>query len=110
MFQPRIATGTQFAKSSDMAKVLLLNEAAEEGLLHQTLCELGYDVVASVREKQGFVKAVERLQPDIIIVITEAPDEAMFVSLSAVASSCPRPVLIFAKSGTRELIRRAVDS
>lgn len=93
-----------------MAKVLLLNEAAEEGLLHQTLCGLGYDVVASVREKQEFLKAVERLQPDIIIVITEAPDEAMFVSLSAVASSCPRPVLIFAKSGTRELIRRAVDS
>jgi response regulator NasT len=93
-----------------MAKVLLLNEAADDGLLQDKLCELGYDVIASVQEKQGFVNEVRRLAPDIIIVITETPDEAMFVSLSAVASSCPRPVLIFAKSGTRELIRRAVDS
>jgi response regulator NasT len=110
MLRSWIATGTQLAKSSGMAKVLLLNEEAEDGLLHQTLCELGYDVIASVRQEQGLVNEVLRLEPDIIIVITKAPDEAMFVSLSGIASSCPRPVLIFAKSGTRELIRRAVDS
>ena len=81
-----------------MAKVLLLSEATEDRLLDSQLRELGYDIVASLRERQGFIDEVQRLQPDVIIVITEAPDEAMFVSLSAVASSCPRPVLIFAKS------------
>jgi response regulator NasT len=93
-----------------MAKILLLNDAAEEQLLYERLLELGYDVVGCPGEKQRLLSEVQRLQPDLIIVNTEVPDEAMFASLNAVASSCPLPVLIFAKSGTRELIRRAVDS
>ena len=93
-----------------MAKVLLLNEGAEERLLYEKLCALGYHVVACLREKHRLLGEVQRLHPDIVIVTTEAPDDATFVSLGAVATACPLPVLIFAKCGTRELIRKAVDS
>ena len=93
-----------------MQKVLILNRAADDERLHDKLVEQGYAVSGVIVDTHRLQGEVGRLKPDVIIVSTDAPDEALFVSLAAVAYACPRPVLMFAKEGTRELIRRAVAS
>jgi response regulator NasT len=93
-----------------METVLLLEETAHQPPLRAPLCELGYDVVAELREIHRLPAEVKRLSPDVIIATSEAPSEEMLVTLGAVAASCPRTVIIIAKDGTRELIRKAVDN
>ena len=93
-----------------MATVLLLQEGTHQPPLRAALCELGYDVVAELREAHKLHAAVTRLAPEVIVVTTEAPSEEMLVILASIATSCPRPVVLFARAGTRELIRKAVGS
>ena len=91
-----------------MQRVLLL-ETAPHDHFGCALTERGYEVLAVLRNTHGLLAQVERLAPDIVVLATDVPDEQTFVSLDALASCSPRPVVIFAKEGTRELIRRAVD-
>jgi len=93
-----------------MQRVLLLQEVAEEPLLHDKVRELGYDIVALVREVTRLADEVARANPDVIIVTTDAPTEETFSSLGTIATTCPRPVVMFAREGDRELIRKAVEN
>ena len=93
-----------------MATVLLLQDSTHQPPLDAALCELGYDVIAKLREPHKLHGEVTRLRPDVIVIATEAPSEEMLVILASMATACPRPVVVFAREGTRELIRKAVDS
>jgi response regulator NasT len=93
-----------------MQRVLLLQEEVQEPLLHDQVRELGYDIVAVVREVSRLAGEVARANPDVIIVTTQAPGEETFSSLGAIATACPRPIVMFARDGNRELIRKAVEN
>ena len=93
-----------------MQTVLLLEHTRLHPRLRTALCELGYDVVSELCEIHRLHAEVTRLAPEVIIVTTDAPSEEMLVSLGSIAGDCPRTVIIIAQDGTRELIRRAVDS
>jgi response regulator NasT len=93
-----------------METVLLLEETRSHPPLRAALCELGYDVVAELSQVRRLHAEVTRLAPDVIMVTTETPSEELLVSLGSIAASCPRTVVLFAKEGTRELVRKAVDS
>ena len=92
-----------------MQTVVLLEDAAPQFSLHSTLSGLGYRVLAHLREPYKLHAEVVRLKPEVIVVTTETPTEETLVTLSEVSVSLPRPVVMFAKEGTRELIRKAVD-
>ena len=92
-----------------MRTVLLLHDAPHSPQLRVSLCELGYTVVADLDYPQTLHHEVQRHAPQVIIVITQAPDDRTLESLREVARSCPRPVVMFAQEGTRELIRKAVE-
>ena len=93
-----------------MPRVLLLDDASDEPLIQDSLREVGYEIVAVLREAHRLCAEVAQLRPDVIIVTTKAPTEETFVSLGNIAKSCPRPVVMFARVGNRELIRRAVEN
>jgi len=92
-----------------MQTVILLEDAPHQRSLRDALAELGYEVLAQLCEPRKLHAEVERLHPDLIVVTADTPSEETLVTLGAVSGSCPRPVVVFAKAGTRELIRRAVD-
>src|SRR3954454_15894571 len=92
-----------------MQKVLLLQDAAQCDIVHGGLRELGYDV-AIVRAVHDLCAEIARVDPQVLVVTTESPSEETFASLAGVARSCARPVVMFARNGARELIRKAVES
>jgi two-component system, response regulator / RNA-binding antiterminator len=92
-----------------MQRVLLLQEELDERLLREQMLELGYDVVAIVRKVTRLAGEVARANPDVIIVTTDTPSEATFSALGDLVLACPRPVVMFARDGNREVIRKAVD-
>ena len=93
-----------------MQKVLLLQDAAQCDIVQGGLRDLGYDIVALVRETRRLCDEVTRVDPQVIIVTSESPDEETFASLAAVGRISPRPIVMFARDGKRELIRKAVES
>ena len=93
-----------------MQRVLLLQDALEEPLLHDQLRELGYEIAAIVRDVAALTDEVVRTRPDVIIVTTHTPGEETFSRLGAVTASSPVPIVMFARHGDRELIRKAVES
>lgn len=92
-----------------MQNVLLLQAGPHDDTFGDALRTLGYGIVADVRRVSALRTEVERAAPDVIIVRTAAPDHETLESLAAVSSSLPRPIVVFARSGTREIIRRAVE-
>jgi response regulator NasT len=92
-----------------MHKVLLLEEASDEPSLRNTLTGLGYHVVAQLGDARALRTEVARAAPDVIIVRTQAPGDETLASLAAISASHPRPIVLFATAGDRDLIRRAVD-
>ena len=92
-----------------MQKVLLLEEASDDVSLSNTLTGLGYDVVARLGDARALRTEVARLAPDVIIVKTQTPGDETLETLAEVSESFPRPIVMFAAEGDRDLIRKAVD-
>lgn len=92
-----------------MQKVLLLEEGTHEPSLRNALTGLGYDVVAELRDAHALRTEVARAAPDVIIVTTRTPSAATLDGLAAISASSPCPIVVFAREGTRDLIRKAVD-
>lgn len=92
-----------------MHKVLLLEEAPHEPSLRSALTGLGYEVVSELRDAHALRTEVARAAPDVIIVTTQTPSDETLVNLAAVSEASPRPIVVFARDGTRDLIRKAVD-
>jgi two-component system, response regulator / RNA-binding antiterminator len=92
-----------------MQKVLLLEEAPHELSLRNSLGSLGYDVVAHLCDAHALRTEVARIAPDVIIVTAHVPSEATLVNLAAISEHSPLPVVVFAREGSRALIKRAVN-
>lgn len=92
-----------------MSTVLLLEDAPHHPALRTTLDKLGYRVLAELNDASGLESEVARLSPDIIIVTTETPNAATLESVSSITNSSPRPVVMFAKDESRDVIRKAVE-
>ena len=57
-----------------MLRVLVVDESAERAdTLREGLARAGHEVVASLSSPLELLRAVERAQPDVIIIDTESP-------------------------------------
>jgi response regulator NasT len=92
-----------------MYKVLLMIEGAHDETLGASLTELGYAIVSEVSDARQLRTEVARAAPEVIIVRAEAPTDELLENIAAVSAVLPRPVVVFAREGSREVIRRAVE-
>lgn len=70
----------------------------------------GYDLVTRVPADEDIAAAVERLQPEIIIVDMDAPGRDTLESMQAISRDRPRPIVMFTNDGDSDTIERAVKS
>lgn len=91
-----------------MSTVVLVEDTPHP-TLRTTLDRLGYRILAELNDASGLCSVVTRLAPDIVIVATESPNAATLDSVSAVSNSSPRPVVMFARDESRDVIRKAVE-
>ncbi|OUS31816.1 hypothetical protein A9Q98_02510 [Thalassotalea sp. 42_200_T64] len=73
-----------------------------------------YHIVRVSHSGLSLLKAVESLEPDIIIIDIESPDRDMFESLNQISNSKPRPVIMFSEQDDtntiNELVRLGVSA
>lgn len=90
-------------------RVLIVDESEERAaILREGLVMAGHEVVASLSSPLELLRAVEDLQPDVIVIDTESPTRDVLEHVVIVSQSSPRPIVMFATDRGGETIREAV--
>ncbi len=89
-----------------MLRVLVVDESAERAdTLRDGLARAGHAVVATLSSPLELLRAVERVQPDVIIIDTDSPTRDVLEHLVMVSRESPRPIVMFASDDDAETIR-----
>ena len=90
-------------------RVLIVDESEERAaVLREGLVMAGHEVAASLASPLELLRAVEDLQPDVIVIDTESPTRDVLEHVVIVSQSSPRPIVMFATDRGGETIREAV--
>ena len=90
-------------------RVLVVDDSDERAAtLREGLVMAGHEVVASLFSPLELLRAVEDLQPDVIVIDTESPTRDVLEHLVIVTQSSPRPIVMFATDSGGKAIRDAV--
>jgi response regulator NasT len=90
-------------------RVLIVDESEERAaVLREGLVMAGHEVAASLASPLELLRAVEELQPDVIVIDTESPTRDVLEHVVIVSQSSPRPIVMFSTDGGGETIRDAV--
>ena len=91
-----------------MLRVMLVDNHLERTApLKQSLTEAGYEVIAHLSETANLDEAVNRLQPDVVIIDTESPSRDTLEHVIVMSQNAPRPIVMFTHDGDSEKIRSA---
>ncbi|MDW5377541.1 ANTAR domain-containing protein [Halomonas sp. HP20-15] len=89
-------------------RVLIVNARAERArALDPGLVEAGFDVVATVDESEDLYTAMDRLQPDAVVVDAALPSRNTLEHLGQLGRRFPKPMIMLAEEETPELARQA---
>jgi two-component system, response regulator / RNA-binding antiterminator len=90
-------------------RVLVVDESEERAaILREGLEKAGHEVAASLTSPLELLRAVETLQPDVIVIDTESPTRDVLEHVVIVSQSSPRPIVMFSTDAAGEAIRDAV--
>lgn len=92
-------------------RVLLVNDTEKPiGELRQALTRAGYTVLADVASVSALLHAVQRQQPDVVVIDVDSPSRDTLEQLSMLHAHAPRPVVMFSGDGDDALIHAAVGA
>ncbi len=90
-------------------RVLVVDESPQRAeILTEGLARAGHQVTACLSSPLALLKAIDELQPDVIVIDTDSPSRDVLEHLVVVSERGPRPVVMFASDGAPEVIRQAV--
>ncbi|MCK5770993.1 ANTAR domain-containing protein [Algiphilus sp.] len=90
-------------------RIMLVDDDPERcASIEASLRELGHEIVAMAPTDANLLDAVERRQPDVILIDVDAPGRDTLESLRQVHRNLPRPIVLFAESCEPATIRQAV--
>jgi response regulator NasT len=87
-------------------RVLVVDESRGRArVLREAMEHAGYEVVVSHGAPLALLKTVERVQPDVIVIDTEAPSRDTLENLAVMGQHLPRPIVMFADDAAPETLR-----
>jgi response regulator NasT len=97
------------AVNVEQLRVLCVERSDERArVLMQALATAGHRIVGQGRTVCALNEDVQRLQPDVVILDTESPDEELFARIGFMNERAPRPVILFTDDGDHAKIGIAV--
>lgn len=92
-----------------MLRILVIDESeSRAGDICSALAMTGHQVAALLASCLDLADRVKEIQPDIILIQTEAPSRDTLEHLAVVHETLPRPVVMFAKKSDARMIRKAL--
>lgn len=97
--------------SDNKLKIMLIDEQPERfELLDQALRDYGHEIVARISTDEDINCAVERVQPDVIIIDLDSPGRDTLEHMQVISRDRPRPIVMFTNDGDNATIERAVKA
>ena len=92
-----------------MLRVLVIDEyESRAGEICSALALTGHQVAALLPSCLDLAERIKEIQPDIILIQTEAPSRDTLEHLAVAHEALPRPVVMFAKKSDARMIRKAL--
>ena len=79
-------------------------------ILVQSLKSNGYDVIARAKRSDDLLALCTKLDPDIIVVDIEKPDQLIMEQLSEINRLSPKPIVMFSDKSEEAMIQIAVKA
>lgn len=99
------------ADKTQILTVLLIEEDSERAAaMAAALDSSRYKIRHLSRPGTSILKAVDREQPDIIVIDTESPNRDMLDSLHTISNFNPKPIVLFSEQDDTEMINLSVAS
>lgn len=99
------------AKPVKPLRVMLVDDKSDRReMLDIALRDVDCVLVACVSGNDDLLSAVERCNPDVILIDIEAPGRDTLESLESVQSTVPRPMVMFSQDDDNQTIRRATQA
>lgn len=96
---------------SQPLKILVIDESRQRAReICAGLVVAGHQVAAVLASADDLADHVTRIQPDVILIDTEAPSRDTLEHLATMERDMPRPVVIFAQSFDDKTMRRAIGA
>lgn len=95
---------------SSKSSVLLIDDMAREACFRKALQDSSYTITHTTQQSISLLKAVERQEPDIILIDTKRPTRETISSLNTLANFNPKPVVIFTEQEQPELMRESIQA
>jgi len=90
-------------------RVLIVDESPERtAVLREGLERAGYEVAAALAAPIELLRAVEELQPEVIIIDTDSPSRDVLEHVVMISRDEPRPIVMFSSDDAPDTIRDAV--
>ncbi|MGE5384672.1 MAG: ANTAR domain-containing response regulator [Betaproteobacteria bacterium] len=92
-----------------MLRILVIDELQQRAAdICRGLILAGHQVAAVLPSAVDLPAQVADIRPDVILIETDAPSRDTLEHLAAMERDAPRPVVVFAREGDNDIIRRAV--
>ena len=90
-------------------RVLIVDESPERtAVLREGLERAGHEVAAALAAPIELLRAVEEVQPEVIIIDTDSPSRDVLEHVVMISRDEPRPIVMFSSDGAPDTIRDAV--
>lgn len=94
-----------------MLKILVIDELQERAAeICGGLVTAGHQVAAVLSTSADLAADVARIQPDVILIETDAPSRDTLEHLALMEKNAPRPVIVFARDSDSDTIRTAIGA
>ena len=90
-------------------RVLIVDELPERtAVLREGLERAGHEVAAALAAPIELLRAVEEVQPEVIIIDTDSPSRDVLEHVVMISRDEPRPIVMFSSDDAPDTIRDAV--
>lgn len=100
----------QIAEKSQGNVLLIEEKQKSSSILKKTLLEFNYHISQHAPLDTNIMEQVNQLNPDMLILATDQPTEALLKTLAEINQLLPLPIIIFAENDSPNLIKGAIRS
>lgn len=94
-----------------MLKVMIVdNDLERTKPLRQSLLDIGYEVVAHLKDTINLDDACCEFQPDIVIIDTDSPSRDTLENICVITMHDPRPIMMFTHDDDKEQMKLATKA
>ena len=87
--------------------LILTEEPASPEPLRLGLLAAGYSVIDEITEPQRLLKRASAIEPDIVVIATQTPSQALFDALRVLYDNAPCTVAVYTSDGSEASIELA---